>query len=173
MKFTEPSGRTKPFDGTSFPWPSPWPLRLIRFGLGMVFVYAGLSKLLDPRAFARTLSGYDLIPDSILLVAAIGLPILELMAGIGVLLAIRGSLILLSSLLVLFVGVLWYGILKDLNVDCGCFSAEDLKGQAGLWKAFYRDLVLLAAALLLFISRWIQAGRQENLPFKAKIKQTL
>ena len=55
------------------------------------------------------------------------------------------------SLLVLFVSVLWYGILKDLNVDCGCFSAEELKGQAGLWKAFYRDLVMLAAALL-FVS---------------------
>ncbi|MCG6536208.1 MAG: DoxX family membrane protein [Syntrophales bacterium LBB04] len=146
---------------------------MIRFGLGLVFIYAGISKLMAPKAFARTLSRYDLIPDPILPVAAIGLPILELMAGIGVILAIQGSLSLMFSLLVLFVTVLWYGILKDLDVDCGCFSVEELTGQAGLWKAFYRDLVMLGAALFLFVSRWFQAGRTENLPFRAKIKRTL
>lgn len=173
MKFTEPSVRANRFNWSGFLWHSPWPSRLIRFGLGMVFVYAGLSKLSDPRAFARILSGYDLIPDALLVTAAIGLPILELMAGIGVILAIRGSLSLIFFLLVLFVTVLCYGILKDLNMDCGCYSAEELKGQAGLWKAVYRDLVMLAAALLLFVFRWIQAGRMENLPFRAKIKRTL
>jgi hypothetical protein len=138
-----------------------------------VFVYSGIIKLWAPKVFARTLSQYDLIPDFLLPWAAIGLPILELIVGIGVILAIRGSLSLMFSLLVLFTIVLWYGILKNLYVDCGCFSAEELKGQAGLWKAFYRDLVMLAAALFLFVTRWIQVDRKENLPFRAKIKRTL
>ena len=35
---------------------------LIRLVLGMVFIYAGTVKLLDPKAFARIISQYDLIP---------------------------------------------------------------------------------------------------------------
>ncbi|MBA4392000.1 MAG: hypothetical protein C0407_00440 [Desulfobacca sp.] len=173
MKSAEQSVKQNRFDFITRLCHSPWPSGLIRFGLGGVFVYSGIIKLWAPKVFARTLSQYDLLPEALLPVAAIGLPVLELMAGIGVILAVRGSLSLMFSLLLLFTAVLWYGILKDLNVDCGCFSVEELKGQAGLRKAFYRDLVMLAAALFLFVTRWIQAGRNENLPFRVKIKRTL
>jgi uncharacterized membrane protein YphA (DoxX/SURF4 family) len=105
---------------------------LVRLGLGIIFIYAGVVKLSAPKAFARIISQYNLIPDSLLPFAAIGLPALEVLAGIGVILAVRGSLSLLLSLLVFFVLILWYGILGNLDVDCGCFSAEDLKNQAGL-----------------------------------------
>jgi hypothetical protein len=173
MIFVEQPEKYNRFDFITRLCHSSWPSRLIRFGLGMVFVYSGMIKLGAPKAFARTLSQYDLIPDSLLPVVAIGLPILELLAGIGVVLAFRGSLSLMSSLLLLFTIVLWYGILRNLNVDCGCFSTEELKGQAGIWKAFYRDLILLGAALFLFVTRWIQIGRKENVPFKVKIKRML
>ena len=149
---------------------STWLSFLIRLGLGSVFIYAGTLKLLDPKAFARTISRYDLIPDSILPVAAIGLPVLELLAGIGVILAIRGSLSVMLSLLALFTAVLWYGILSNLNVDCGCFSGEDLKSQAGLWQAFYRDLIMMGAAIFLYFSQWIQSSRKVALPLWTKIK---
>jgi uncharacterized membrane protein YphA (DoxX/SURF4 family) len=150
-----------------------WLSKLIRLGMGVVFVYSGISKLWAPKVFSKILSRYDLIPDPLLPVVAVVLPILELLAGIGLILAIRGSLSLLFSLLLLFSGVLWYGILNDLNVDCGCFSAEDLKGQAGLWQALYRDLILMAAAIFLFFSRWRQVGRKDNLSFRVRIKHTL
>jgi uncharacterized membrane protein YphA (DoxX/SURF4 family) len=143
---------------------------LTRLGLGIVFIYAGTVKLSDPRAFARIISQYNLIPDSFLPFAAIGLPALEVLAGIGVILAVRGSLSLMLSLLVFFVFILWYGILSNLDVDCGCFSAEDLKSQAGLWQAFYRDLIMIGAVLFLYLSRWLQSGQKVYLPFLAKIK---
>jgi len=150
-----------------------WLSKLIRLGMGVVFVYSGISKLWDPKVFAKILSRYDLIPDPLLPVVAVGLPLLELAAGIGLILAIRGSLGLLFSLLLLFVGALWYGILNDLNVDCGCFSAEELKGQAGLWQAFYRDLIMMAAAMILFATQWRQVGREGKLPISVKLKRTL
>jgi uncharacterized membrane protein YphA (DoxX/SURF4 family) len=146
-----------------------WLSILTRLGLGIVFIYAGVVKLSAPKAFARIISQYDLIPDSLLPLAAIGLPTLEVLAGIGVILAVRGSLSLLFSLLVFFVIILWYGILSNLDVDCGCFSAEDLKSQAGLWQAFYRDWIMIGAALFLYLSRWLQSGSKRNLPFRSKI----
>jgi len=145
----------------------------IRIGLGMVFVYAGITKLMDPKAFARIISQYDLLPEFFLPVAAIGLPLLELLAGIGVILSIRGSLSLVFTLLIFFIAILWYGILKDLNVDCGCFSGEELKGQASLWEAFYRDLVMTGAAIFLFFLRWIQLDHKLVYPSWTKIKQII
>jgi uncharacterized membrane protein YphA (DoxX/SURF4 family) len=137
----------------------PWIALAVRMLLGGVFIYAGTVKLMDPKAFARIISQYDLVPEGLLPVIAIGLPGLEVIAGIGLIFAFPGSLGIIFSLLLLFVGVLWYGILKDLDVDCGCFSAEELKNQGDLWQAFYRDLLMIGAALFLFVARWVRPGR--------------
>jgi hypothetical protein len=122
---------------------SPWPYRILRFGLAALFIYGGATKLIDPKSFARILSLYDIIPDMALPFIAIGLPLLETVAGIALLFDIRGSLATISGLLGLFVFVLGYGILTDLNVDCGCFGAQELAQKASLRHAFYRDLFLV------------------------------
>ena len=152
---------------------SRWTDRIVRWGLALVFLYAGTVKLMDPKAFARSISQYDLAPDFLLPVPAIGLPLVEILGAVGLIFAIRGSLSLIMGLLLFFVAVIWYGILNDLDVDCGCFSAEELRSQAGLWQAFYRDLVMIGAAIFLYMSRWIRNGFNPNLPLWAKIKLTL
>jgi uncharacterized membrane protein YphA (DoxX/SURF4 family) len=149
--------------------PLPSPQRLVRFSLGSVFIYAGLSKLLDPKAFAKIISYYDLVPESLLAPVAIGLPVLEVIAGIGLFFAVRGSLSVTFGLLVTFVFVLWYGILKNLNIDCGCFSPQELKSQASLWHAFYRDIGMITAVGYLFIADWV-AGNKTSLSLSTKIK---
>ena len=150
-----------------------WIALAVRIVLGGIFIYAGTMKLQDPKAFARIISQYDLVPESLLPVIAIGLPGLEVIAGIGLIWAFPGSLGVILGLLLFFVGVLWYGILRDLDVDCGCFSAEELAKQGDLWQAFYRDLLMIGASLFLFVSRWWQSGRNRSLPLWAKIKLTL
>lgn len=137
---------------------SPWLYRLLRFGLAILFIYGGMMKLFDPKEFARAISAYDLVPEMLLPFVAIGLPLLETAAGIGLLFDIRGSLTVISGLLSLFVFVLGYGILGDLNVDCGCFGAEELAQQDSLRQAFYRDLVLVGIVVpFLYLSRWIRS----------------
>jgi uncharacterized membrane protein YphA (DoxX/SURF4 family) len=150
---------------------SPWLHRLTRFALGSVFVYSGFIKLIDPKAFAKAISQYDLLPESLLAPVAIGLPALEFLAGLGLIFAVRGSLSIIFSLLIMFVVILWYGALNNLNIDCGCFSPEELKNQAGLWHAFYRDLVMIVAVLYLYLSRWVQSGRKIHLSLLTKIHQ--
>jgi len=132
---------------------SPWTYRVIRFILGSIFVYAGFIKLIDPKGFAQTISQYDIVPAFLLAPFAIGLPALEFLAGLGLILNIRGSLSVIFSLLVVFTAVLGYGILNDLNVDCGCFSPEEITGRNNLRQAFYRDLFMIAGVFLLFFSR--------------------
>jgi uncharacterized membrane protein YphA (DoxX/SURF4 family) len=141
-----------------------WAYRLCGVVLASVFIYAGLSKLWAPRAFARLISAYDLVPDPLLAPLAIGLPVIEVLAGAGLLLGIRGSLGTLLGLITLFLGVLGYAIVNHMDVDCGCFSPEEIDARKTLRLAFFRDLGLLALAAYMVAWRWIrkQAGGESN-----------
>ncbi len=131
---------------------------LVRIALAALFIYGGIIKLFDPKAFAATISAYDLVPETFLPIVAVGLPLIETIAGLALVFDRPWGLHLITGLLALFVFVLGYGILGDLNVDCGCFGAEDLNKQAGLRAAFYRDLILIGiVAPYLYLFRWVRA----------------
>ena len=132
----------------------PWPYRIVRIALAALFIYGGVSKLFDPKAFSATISTYDLAPEALLPLLAVGLPLIETIAGLALVLDRPWGLHLITGLLSLFVFVLGYGMLGDLDVDCGCFGAEELDKQAGLRAAFYRDLSLIGVvAPYLYLSR--------------------
>ena len=137
-----------------------WPEMLPRLALGAVFVYAGAVKLLDPQAFGVVIARHGLLPEPLLWPTALGLPALEVLAGLGLVLGLRGSLTVVSSLLALFAGVLWFGVLRGLEIDCGCFSAGELAEHDGLRRALYRDLAMMAVALYLYAWRRVQ-GRPD------------
>lgn len=124
-----------------------WIYRIIRMALAVLFIFGGIVKLFDPKAFAATISAYDLVPEALLPFVAIGLPVVEVVAGVALTLNRRWGLHMITGLLALFVFVLGYGVLGNLNVDCGCFGAEELNKQAGLRTAFYRDLILLGVVM--------------------------
>ncbi|MEW5913019.1 MAG: MauE/DoxX family redox-associated membrane protein [Thermodesulfobacteriota bacterium] len=145
---------------------SPWPYRLLRWGLAAVFVYAGATKLLDPRGFAVILSRYDMVPPALLPWAALGLPALEVAAGLGLAAEVRGSLSLITGLLIVFAGVLWFGVLQGLEIDCGCFAGEELAEHDSLRTALRRDLIMLAAAAYLYWWRWRQRRRRAPNPWR-------
>jgi hypothetical protein len=135
----------------------PRPRRIVRLALATLFIYGGIIKLFDPKAFAVIISAYDLVPKALLPFVAVGLPLIETIAGFALLLGRPWGLHLITGLLALFVVVLGYGILGDLNVDCGCFGAEELDKQAGLRAALYRDLVLIGVvAPYLYLSRRVR-----------------
>ncbi|MCE5333140.1 MAG: DoxX family protein [Desulfobacteraceae bacterium] len=128
---------------------SPWVYRAMRWLLGGVFILAAATKLMDPRGFARLISGYNLLPEELLVVVAIGLPIVELLAGFGLVFNVRGSVSVVSGLLAMFLAVLGYAIFENLDVDCGCFSVEEIHAHNRLYMAFYRDLALLSVSFYL------------------------
>ena len=132
---------------------STWTDRIIRLSIGSLFVYTGFIKLIDIRSFAKVISQYDLVPDFLLAPIAFLLPLIELIAGFGLIFRIPGSLAAISGMLVMFVAVLGYGILNDMNIDCGCFSAEELSSRNSLVQAFYRDIVMIGALFLIYLSR--------------------
>jgi uncharacterized membrane protein YphA (DoxX/SURF4 family) len=130
-----------------------WLYFFVRVALAMIFLYAGSLKLMDPKAFARIISHYDILPEPLLPVVAIGLPAIEVLAGLALIFDLPAGLYGVSSLLLFFVAVLGYGVLNEMDIDCGCFGPEELAGRKGLAYAFYRDLMLIGAVAFLHWSR--------------------
>jgi hypothetical protein len=135
--------------------------RMFRWTLGGIFIYAGGSKLLEPEIFAVLIEAYGIVPEGLLMSVALGLPLLEVIAGIGLLFDIRGSLALITGLLVLFMVVLGYGIWMGLDVDCGCFGPDDPEAEAfhGLRLSLFRDLLMMAGVFFIYGWRRYRAIR--------------
>jgi uncharacterized membrane protein YphA (DoxX/SURF4 family) len=138
-----------------------WLYRLCRWTIGGIFIYAGGTKLLEPKIFAVLIDAYGIVPEGLLMPVAIALTLLEVIAGIGLLFDIRGSLALITGLLVLFMVVLGYGIWMGLDVDCGCFGPEDPEAEAfhGLRLSLFRDLLMMTGVICIYGWRRYRAIR--------------
>ncbi|MCP4667046.1 MAG: DoxX family protein, partial [Deltaproteobacteria bacterium] len=92
---------------------------------------------------------------------AVGLPALEFVAALGLLLDLRGSLGVISGLLILFMGVLGYGIWMGFDIDCGCFGPQDPEAEAfhSLRPALYRDFLMMAGAGYLYLWRYCRSAK--------------
>jgi hypothetical protein len=144
-----------------------WLYRMCRWGLGIIFIYAGSVKLLEPETFAVLIEAYGIVPQSLLMPLAVVLPALEVAGGIGLLCEIEGSLAGITGLLVLFIIILGYGIRMGLDVDCGCFGPDDPEAKAfhGLRVSLYRDLAMLAGIGFMFVWRRYRAIQTVKITF--------
>ncbi len=143
---------------------------LVRMALAGIFIGSGVVKLADPDAFATVIDAFGILPPVLVGAAALGLPILEVAAGIGLLFDLRGSLGVITLLMVVFIVILGYGIYLGLDVDCGCFGPGDPEAEAfhGLRPALYRDIIMLAGIVYLYA--WRHAGGYHPIRVKEMLK---
>jgi uncharacterized membrane protein YphA (DoxX/SURF4 family) len=123
-----------------------------RWLLGLVFLFGGIPKLFELSAFAENIGAYGIIPDGLLQPAALGMAVLEVIAGCGLLAKRRMALHLSAVLLIVFIGVLSYGIWLGLDIDCGCFAGVENEHESfsSLKEALVRDLFLLLPLFFLY-----------------------
>jgi uncharacterized membrane protein YphA (DoxX/SURF4 family) len=128
---------------------------LSRWGLGLIFLFAGLPKLFNWHDFAMIVDSYALLPDFLVVPAAIAIALLEVIAAVLLICDWPQGLWGVSALLLLFIGVLSYAIWQGLDIDCGCFGPEDPEHRAfaGLRMALVRDFLLCIPVLYLFWNR--------------------
>ncbi|WP_321401594.1 MauE/DoxX family redox-associated membrane protein [Maridesulfovibrio sp.] len=134
---------------------------VLRCILAAVFLYAGAGKIMDVQGFATVISGYGLLPGQLNYVAAVVLPLAEIVIALGLLLDVKGALSSYSVLLLVFMAVLAHGINMGLDVDCGCFAAGDPEGEAyhSLREALLRDAFLLLGCGYLYLLRLVKGFR--------------
>jgi uncharacterized membrane protein YphA (DoxX/SURF4 family) len=121
-----------------------------RIVLGCVFVYASLDKIKHPEVFAEAVYNYQLSPGVAVNLVALWLPWLELLSG-GLLVLgvwVRGSSLILSGLMVVFLTALGINLARGLDIHCGCFTTQGSGPMTIL--TLFRDSLFLVLALLLF-----------------------
>ena len=116
--------------------------------LGSLFLYAGIAKIVDPMGFALSIYNYKLLPESLINVAAILLPWLEVIVGGSLLLGIgtAGGALIATALFGIFAGALTINLIRGLDIACGCFSTAASGGSIN-WFYLLRDLSLLLMSL--------------------------
>ena len=126
-----------------------WTLRLV---LGLVFIWASWHKILTPDQFAKILYGYGIFPDATINLLAIGVPFIELITGLSLILGLykRSALILINAMLTGFIIVIAFNLIRGHEFDCGCFSFGDTKGVSSAVELLIRDVFMLGAGLVLW-----------------------
>ena len=141
---------------------------ILRWLLGVLLIWAALSKLADSSEFFTVLLGYRLpMPDGILRFVAVILPWMELLCGL-LLLANLWKDAALSWTLVLFgvfLLVTAQAWIRGLDISCGCFNLEiiGIHGDGGLARtiesvpfAFFRNTVLTGISFYLLWSCFVK-----------------
>jgi uncharacterized membrane protein len=126
---------------------------LLRLAIAALFLFAAVTKLVDPSSFAQQIANYQLTPWLATAVLSVFLPALELSVGVCLLLGRweSGALAWVAVLLIIFSGALLSAIVRGLSIDCGCFG-RSIENTGTLWPLI-RNLGLLAVTGFLWFSR--------------------
>lgn len=133
-------------------------VNVCRFLLGLVFIFSGFVKAVDPLGFFYKIQDYlaafgmeSWFPVYLPLLFGIVLSAVEFSVGIFMFLGIRKNTA--STLALLIMGVMtpltFYLALADPVSDCGCFGDAWILTN---WQTFGKNIVLLIAAISIF--RW-------------------
>jgi putative oxidoreductase len=126
-----------------------WVLLAARLVVGGLFIWAGVLKIVDPLGFAQSIKNYRLFPHELAFIIAIILPWVEALSGAFLITGVfrRSSALLVSLMLVGFIGFVALALLRGIDTNCGCFG--NLSRKADL-KLILLDTVLLYLALNVF-----------------------
>ena len=124
----------------------------MRLGLGGVFIWASLYKILDPGAFAGVVANYQLLPEALVNSLALTLPWLELLLGVFLVfgLCLPGALVLANVLLLVFLGALVFNLARGLDIHCGCFTSDAIGNPKTASYLLHNGALITVAAYLLF-----------------------
>ena len=126
----------------------------LRFILGLIFIWAGWGKVLDPRGFVQIIENYKLLPPFLIDPFALILPWVEILSGIALVSGhlIKGSAMIINILMLVFIFAIGISMFRGLDIHCGCFSTS---GEAAgkLYRYLIRDGLLLTIGIWIYYYR--------------------
>jgi uncharacterized membrane protein YphA (DoxX/SURF4 family) len=141
-------------------WPEIWRWAglVARLVVGGVWVVAGWLKLPDPAESVRAVRAYDLLPEAIVPTVGHGLPILEIVVGVMLIVGVvtpivAGLSLLLQLAFIVGIASAWA---RGLEIQCGCFGGGGASANPDVAGAYAWDiardsgLALLSLLLCVF-----------------------
>lgn len=97
---------------------------LIRIIIGVYFLYAGWGKIVDPWQFYLDIKNYQILSPTLAMMSALSLPWIEVIVGLFFIVGfnLRGSALILTGLMGLFILAILSAVWRGLDISCGCIS---------------------------------------------------
>jgi len=139
------------------------PILLIRFALGVFFIWMGVTKIGDPVAFLKSIRMFEMLPETppyYLNATAVVLPWLEVFCGTALILGlwIRGAAACIGVMLCVFTPAIFLRTMHihdtegtpflQIAFDCGCGTGEVI-----IWRKLIENSGLLLLAVLALLAR--------------------
>jgi len=122
----------------------------LKWIVAAIFIFAGISKILNPAAFARDIDNYRLLPYFLVTIMAIILPWLEVLCGIFLIFGRwrKGAAFILLFLTFIFLIAIGSAVARGLDISCGCFSMT-IEGTKVGYTRLAQDIVLFGVIVLI------------------------
>ncbi|MCU0643046.1 MAG: DoxX family membrane protein [bacterium] len=123
---------------------------IVRWLIAAIFIFAGITKILNPENFARDIDNYRMLPYLLVTIMAIILPWLEILCGIFLIIGKweKGAAFMLLILTMMFLIAMSSAIFRGLDITCGCFAMTAEGTKVGMTRLI-QDSILFGIILII------------------------
>ena len=138
----------------------------VRLFFGGVFIIASIEKIAYPETFAISVEAYSILPVSLVNIFSLVIPWVELLCGVFLLggFFLRASSTILSAFLGMFIVAILSAMMRQLNIDCGCFGPAHSTPVG--WNKIFEDIGLLILGTYLMLASNHTSSEIEQEPVK-------